>query len=95
MFLGIFNTFRATMATVVLGALASASGGLLPAPWLPRWLGALRGLLPMSVALTGIRDAVYFSGVGVIHAQSVLSAWSVVPVVLSAITQRLMGWIFQ
>ncbi|WP_152626219.1 hypothetical protein [Acidithrix ferrooxidans] len=56
------------------GALASASRGLLPAPWLPRWLGALRGLLPMSVALTGIRDAVYFSGVGVIHAQSVLSA---------------------
>ncbi|CAG4925824.1 unnamed protein product [Acidithrix sp. C25] len=55
----------------------------------------MRGLLLMSVALTGIRDAAYFSGVGVIHAQSVLSAWSVVPVVFIAITQRLMGWIFQ
>lgn len=89
MFLSTFNTFGAAMATVVLVTLASASGGLLPAPWLPSWLGSLRGLLPMGVALTGIRDAVYFGDNGVIRAFAVLFAWSVVPVVLIAIVQRL------
>jgi len=49
----------------------------------------MRGFLPMGVALTGIRDAVYFGGVGVIHALAALSGWSVVPVVFIAITQRL------
>lgn len=74
MFLGVFNTFGATISTVVLVTLASASGGLLPAPWLPSWLGALRGLLPMGVALSGVRDAVYLGGTGVIHALLVLFA---------------------
>jgi hypothetical protein len=89
MFLSTFRTFGATMATVVLVTLGSASGGLLPAPWLPSWLGVFRGLLPMGVALTGIQDAVYFGSDGVVRALVVLAAWSVVPVVLIAIAQRL------
>ncbi len=50
------------IATVVLITLGNASGGLLPGEFLPPWIAPFRNLLPMGIALTGIRDATYFGG---------------------------------
>lgn len=88
MFVTAFNTFGATISTVVLVILASASGGLLPTPWLPGWLGALRNILPMGAALSGMRDAVYFSGAGLIHCLFVLLLWTVTAVGYIAIARN-------
>jgi hypothetical protein len=35
---------------------------VLPGEFLPEWLAALRAVLPLGAALSGIRDVVYFGG---------------------------------
>ena len=51
-----------TLAAIAFVVLGSASGGLLPGPFLPDWLALLRPVLPMGAAFTGIRDHVHFGG---------------------------------
>lgn len=69
-------------ATVVLITLANASGGVLPGPFLPAWLAVLREILPMGVALTGIRSATYFGSTSVVSTGVILLLWAVLPIVI-------------
>lgn len=78
-----FRSFGSIIGTVVLVILGSASGGVLPGPFLPSWLSVLRPALPMGAALGGIRDTTYFGGHHLGSALLVLTAWAVLPVLLA------------
>ena len=72
------------LSTVIVIVLGSASGGALAAQYLPAWLGALRPVLPMGVALDGIRRVVYFGDVDPLLCVAVLVGWVVVPQLMAA-----------
>jgi hypothetical protein len=72
-------------ATVVLITVGNASGGLLPAEFLPPWLAVFRPLLPMGIVLSGIRDAEYFGGHDTVVAVASLAAWAIVSIALMSL----------
>jgi hypothetical protein len=78
-----------TLAAIAFVVLGSASGGLLPGPFLPDWLALLRPVLPMGAAFTRIRDHVYFGGSHTLAAAVALITWAIVPICLAEIVTRL------
>ena len=82
------TTFGSILGTVVLVILGSASGGVVPGPFLPYWLAALRPVLPMGVSLTTIRDTVYFGGHHLLRGIAVLLLWAVLPLVVATVLGR-------
>ncbi len=77
-----------TLAAIAFVVLGSASGGLLPGPFLPGWLALLRPVLPMGAAFTGIRDHLYFGGSHALPAAVALITWAIVPICLAEILTR-------
>ena len=76
------------LATIVLIILGTGSGGVVPGNFLPAWLAALRPVLPMGAALSGIRSVAYFGGTGALLTVVVLAAWAIIPQLLAAIIDR-------
>lgn len=91
LFLHISRPFGNLTATIVLVILGSASGGVLPGEFLPEWLAAMRAVLPLGAALSGIRDLVYFGGGHVLIPLLVLVTWAVVPLPLVTVLSHRMA----
>lgn len=87
MFLTLSRALGTVIGTIVLLTVGTVTGGVLPAPMLPGWAQALRGLLPNGLALDAIRGVVYFHGHGVDAGIGGLALWAVAP--LAAISAYL------
>jgi hypothetical protein len=85
--LGSAATFVLSVGLITLGN--ATSTGNLPAEYLPPVLHPLASILPPGVAVTALRGATYFDGAGVGTAVWVLALWSVVPLLLIALVDRL------
>ena len=80
--LRVSRAWGTVIATVVLITLGNASGGLLPGEFLPALVAPFRNLLPMGIALTGIRDATYFGGHDLARVIASLTIWALVSIAL-------------
>ena len=81
--------YGATIGTVVLLTIGAASGGQLPAPFLPSWMATGAYVLPNGLAINGLRAVVYFHGPSAGTAFLGLALWAVVPVALIELASRL------
>lgn len=80
------GTFIAAVALLVLGN--ATSTGILPAQYLPGWLEAMTGILPVGVAVRALRGAAYFLDDGVASGVVVLTGWAVAAALLFAVGER-------
>jgi hypothetical protein len=82
------TTLGSVLGTIVLVILGSSSGGVVPGPFLPPWLGVLRGVLPLGVCLTTVRNLTYFASRDVGRSILVLTAWALLPLLLVQVLDR-------
>lgn len=81
--------FGSTAATILMVVLGSSSGGVVHPDFLPAWLAFFRPLLPMGIALDGLRDLVYFGDLTPLLAPAGLLTWAAIPIVIAVATSRI------
>ncbi|WP_369251290.1 ABC transporter permease [Streptomyces sp. R41] len=87
--LRLFGPLGMPVASVVLLILGNAaSGGILPATFLPAWLSPLASFMPPAAAVRGLRGAAYFHDAHLNGAVLTLAAWGLGCLALQYVLDR-------
>ncbi|MEU1404991.1 ABC transporter permease [Streptomyces sp. NPDC005728] len=87
--LRVFGPLGMPVASVVLLILGNAaSGGILPATFLPAWLSPLASVMPPAAAVRGLRGAAYFHDAHLTGAMLTLAAWGLGCLTLQYVLDR-------